>query len=245
MKIKTLAQVKSKAHYTFDPHKVALHRPKILAKVTRCISLWSHCEAQVGQVVAFALKGDNKLAMDMYLSITSPGAASGVRRVATSVLPREYQDMFNAIMLLGKPLFVERSQLAHWLIGYSKDLKHSLLIMDPRDGLRQLSHNITSTRSKRYDAARSLSPNEIRVLSPAYLTDLEKRLRGHYVSLGLFVGALWGQEGGDWDDSITYEQFRWLYRDPQIVETIARLRGEKPSKRKSRARPRVQARRAS
>ncbi len=236
MKLKTLAQVNPKAHYTFVPDKVGLHRPLILAKVARCISLWSQCEALVGQAVAFSLKGDNKLAMDMYLSITSPGAASGVRKVVTRDLPKQYREALEALNIVGKPLYTERSQLAHWLIGYSKNLKHSLLLLDPRDGLRQLTHNISISRAKEYKKARGLSPNDIRVLTGSYLSDLADRLQSHHFNLGLVVGALWQQDGGEWDHGITEQQFRWLYRDSQLVETILRLRGEKLRRPRSRAR---------
>jgi hypothetical protein len=68
-KMQTLAQVNAKADYTFDPHTVAGKRPSTLWRMARCISLWAFIESHYAQALAFSLKGDHKVAMDMYLAM--------------------------------------------------------------------------------------------------------------------------------------------------------------------------------
>src|SRR5947209_3268730 len=98
MKMKTLAQVNSKADYSFDPADVALCPPDLLGKVTRCISIWSLIEAFTAKVAIYALKGDVRVAMEVFLSITSSGAANAALKTAVRVeLEPKYSEIFNAI----------------------------------------------------------------------------------------------------------------------------------------------------
>jgi hypothetical protein len=46
MKMKTLAQVNSRANYSFDPVDLACCPPEVLSKVARCISIWSLIETE-------------------------------------------------------------------------------------------------------------------------------------------------------------------------------------------------------
>jgi hypothetical protein len=62
MKMKTLAQVNSKADYSFDPKDVGLCPPEVLGKVTLCISIWSLIETLTTKVAIYALKGDMRVA---------------------------------------------------------------------------------------------------------------------------------------------------------------------------------------
>jgi hypothetical protein len=82
MKMKTLAQVNSKANYSFDPVDVASCPPEVLSRVTRCISIWSMIEAFTANVALYAVKGDIRVAMEMYASIKSSGAASAALNTA-------------------------------------------------------------------------------------------------------------------------------------------------------------------
>jgi hypothetical protein len=127
--------------------------------------------------------------------------------------------------LTGKAVAEERHRLAHWMLGYSKEIKSGLLLLDPRDGLRQLSHNISETRAKNFLGTIQLSPNDIRVLSNKHLNELIKRLENYLFDVRVFVGALFLQEGGDWDDEISDREYQMLYSDPQIHAAIVRLRG--------------------
>src|SRR5262249_27154246 len=110
-KMQTLAQVNAKADYTFDPSRVAVKRPSTLWRVARCISLWDFVEAHYAQALAFSLKADPQVAMDMYLAITNAGAQSAALKSALRTLPPQYRELFEAIWSLGKPLATERHKV--------------------------------------------------------------------------------------------------------------------------------------
>jgi hypothetical protein len=230
LKMQTLAQVNAKADYTFDTHNVAGRRPSTLWRVARCISLWAATEALYGQILAFSLKGDPQIAMDMYLAITA-NAQYAALTAATRALPPKYRELFEAIWSLRKPLADERHKLAHWLLGYSSDLRSGLLLMNPRDGLRQLAVNI-AVRNKKEKEFVPLSPDMIFVLSDKYLNRLAKAMELYNFSLEMFVGML---RSGDRD--LVDEQYDRLYSDPEIHAAILRIRGQqltpKDSKNKS------------
>jgi hypothetical protein len=121
MKMKTLAQVNSKANYSFDPVDVASCPPEVLARVARCISIWSLIEALTANVALFAVKGDMRVPMEMYLSITSSGAANAALKTAVRVgLEPKYRELFDAIWTISGELASERHKLAHWGMGYFK-----------------------------------------------------------------------------------------------------------------------------
>lgn len=242
MIIPTLAQINARALYTFRPDEVEGRRPATLARIATCISRWAVIEAMYGQVVAFSLQGNSKISMAMYLAITSAGAQSSVLKTVTRLsLPSKYRIMFEAIWILGSPLAEERHRLAHWLLGYSKDVKSGLLLLDPKDGLRQLTHNLTLRRGHRPSP---LSPNEIRVATNSYLNDLNRRLANYYYSVSLFVGMISMQRGFRWSNPKTEWQYQLLYNEPQIRAAIDRLSGGQKNTQESPPPPRRSGRRA-
>src|ERR1041384_3429670 len=92
----------------------------------------------------FLAQGRQQTAMDMYLAITSDGAQVAALKAATRHLPAKFREIFDAIWNLGAPLAAERHPLAHWMMGYSKELRSGLVFLNPRDGLKQLAHNVSS-----------------------------------------------------------------------------------------------------
>ena len=173
MKMKTLAQVNSKANYSFDPVDVASCPPEVLSRVTRCISIWSMIEAFTASVALYAVKGDIRVAMEMYASIKSSGAANAALNTAVRMgLEPKYGELFNAIATLSGELASERHKLAHWGMGYSRDIPNAILLLNPTDGFKRGAHNISVGRLGQYAKFTPRPINKVRVCSAEYLDHL-------------------------------------------------------------------------
>lgn len=227
MRMKTLAQVNAKADYTFHPLKTVHKRKATLKRIATCVALWAHVESLYGQILALAMHGDPRLAMDMYLAIGS-AAQDAALKAATRSLPPKHREVFDAILILARPLATRRHELAHWLLGYSKAVPNALLLLDPKDGLRQLANNVGATRRKKVWETIGLSRGLIRVVSNAYLDNLAKEFEWYYFGLSMFVGLLLVQEGPKRGRrEVAEEQYVRLYNEPRIREAIDHLHGLK------------------
>ncbi len=249
MKMKTLAQVNPKADISFDPQDAALNRPEVLSLIARCISTWSLVETLVGQVVCYALKGDIRAAAEMYLSITSTGASVAALKTAVRMgLSREYAELFNAIWTIGGDLAEERHRLAHWCLGYSKDIPNALLLLNPREGIKRGAHNISVGRLRQYGQFSPRPINKIRVLSIEYLDFLIEQFDLHVSRVHGFLQLLSLQEGNEPPDDLAVKrQCDLLCNEPQIHQTIALARASQKNskavpKQQHRSKPRGQKR---
>lgn len=247
MKMRTLAQVNSKASYSFDPADVALCPPELLAKVTRCISIWSLIESFTAQVAIFALKGDMRVAMDMFLSITSSGAANAALKTAARVgLEPRHSEIFNAIWTINGELADERHRLAHWGMGYSEDIPNAILLLNPKDGLKRGAHNISVGRLEQYGKFTPRPINKVRVCSSEYLDDLIRAFGDQLDRISGFIGMLERSEDLPIPSRRTMKQlYDRLYNEPQILQAITLMRGRQKKKkaapkRRSPSKPRDQ-----
>lgn len=242
MKMKTLAQVNPKADYSFDPADVALCPPDILGKVTQCISIWSLIEAFTAKVAIYALKGDVRVSMEMFLSITSSGAANAALKTAVRVgLEPKYAEIFNAIWTINGQLADERHRLAHWGMGYSKDIPNAILLLNAKDGLKRGAHNISVGRLEQYGKFTPRPINKVRVCSSEYLDYLIGAFDAQLNRISGFVGLLERAEDLPHPSRRTMKQlYDRLYNEPQILQAITLMRGHQRKKRATpKRRPRL------
>ena len=227
MKMKTLAQVNSKANYSFDPVDVASCPAEVLSRVARCISIWSLIETFTAKVAIYALKGDMRVAMEMYLSITSSGAANAALKTAVRVgLEPKYSELFSAIWTISGELADERHRLAHWGMGYSKDIPNAILLLNPKDGLKRGAHNISVGRLEQYGKFTPRPINKLRVCSAEYLDHLIQTFQHHLTRILGFVYLLECCEDLPPPSRRTMKTlYDRLYNEPRILQTITLMRG--------------------
>jgi hypothetical protein len=224
--MKTLTQVNAKAKYTFVPSEVGSNRPEVQTRMVRCISTWSFIEALTAHIVAFSLKGDMRVAVEMYLAITSATASNAALKTAVRVgLDRKYAELFNAIWILGGELVGERHKLAHWTLGYSADVPNALLIMDPKEGVKRGAHNISIGRLPQIGRFTPRPINKIRVLSIEYLDGLIEALDAQLARVHRFLNLLEMQESETPKASLIQRRYRQLCNEPQIRQALAQMRG--------------------
>jgi hypothetical protein len=245
MKMKTLSQVNPKAEFDVDPRKIGLKRPEVLSRVAKGISVWTLIEALTAQVVIYSLKGDVRIATEMYLSITSSGASNAALKTAVRLgLPAKYAELFNAIWMLSGGLADERHRLAHWAIGYCEEIPNALLLANPRDGLKRGAHNISVGRLQQYGKFTPRPINQIRVLSVEYLDDLIERLQAQLDRIHSFIQLLSMHELVGFDGSkqrasdlrSLKQEYDLLCNEPQIRQILTLARGRLKNKKATQRR---------
>lgn len=232
MKMKTLAQVNPKANYSFDPVDLASCPPEVLSKVTRCISIWSLIETFIANVALYAVKGDMRVAMEMYLSITSSSAANAALKTAVRLgLEPKYGELFNAIWAISGELAPERHRLAHWGMGYSKDVPNAILLLNPRDGLKRGAHNVSVGRLGEYAKFTPRPINKVRVCSSEYLDHLIQLFESHLNRIFGLTQLLSLYEASQPASRRTLKtHYDRLYNEPQILQKITVMRGHQNKK---------------
>jgi hypothetical protein len=234
MKMQTLAQLNPKASYEFDPEKVALKRMRVQARIAHAISIWSAIEALTANVISHALHGDMRAAVHMYTAITSATASNAALKAAVRAgLQPEYAELFNAIWEIGADLADDRHKLAHWVMGYSKEIPNAVLLLNPKDGIRRGAHNISVGRLGQPDQFTPRPLNKIRVASVDYLDDFRGRLLDQMHRIGSFLEMLSMYETDEPDASTIEERYRQLCNLPEIHRTLARRRERGKNKPKA------------
>jgi hypothetical protein len=225
--MKTLSQVNSKADYTFDPRHIGLKRPEIQARIARAISIWSIIDSLTVLVLGFALKGDIRIAAEMFMSITSAPASNAALKAAVRLgLKSDYAEIFNAIWTISGELVEARHRLAHWVLGYSKDIPRALLLFNPKDGFRRGASNLTFWRLGHQERFLRRRPtNKIRVLSAEYLDSLIIDFLAHASRIDAFLELLRLDETANVPASEIQQLYDRLYNEPRIHQTIARALG--------------------
>jgi hypothetical protein len=220
-----------------------------LSKVARCISIWSLVETLTANVALYAVKGDMRVAMEMYLSITSSSAANAALKAAVRLgLEPKYGELFNALWTISGELASERHKLAHWGMGYSKDIPNAILLLNPKDGIRRGAHNISVGRLEQYAKFKPRPINKVRVCSSEFLDHLIQLFESHLDRVHGFTELLSLHEATQPPSRRTLKMhYDRLYNEPEIHQKIVVMRGQQNAKAspKRRALPKTSRRKPS
>ena len=244
MRMKTLSQVNPKADYSFDPRDVGLKRPYVQARIARVIAIWAGIESLTVNVLLNALGGDIRIASEMFLSVTSGAASRAALKTAIRLgLPPDRAAIFNAIWTISGELVDDRHKLAHWIVGYSKDIPNALLLLDPKDGFRRGAHNLTFWRLGQHHKFTRRPIHKIRVLSAEYLDSLTSDFYAQQDRLMAFLDLLRLDETADVPPAAIQRRYDQLCNEPRIRQILIQAHeNQKNTKAIALPRPRRKSR---
>lgn len=235
--MKTLAQVNSRAKYTFDPRDVGRQRKKIHVQISRAISIWSSIESLTSNIIMNALGADVIVGAEMFLSITSAPAANAVLKTAVRLgIKPKYAELFNALWTINGELIEERHKLAHWILGFSKEVPNALLLFNPKDGFRRGAYNITFWHHGQHERFIPRQINKIRVLSSDYLEELISEFLAQLYRVDAFLNLLRLDVTADVPASVIQRQYDQLYNEPRIHQILLLARADQKNKKAAQRR---------
>jgi len=190
-----------------------------------------------------------RVAIEMYLSITSSSAANAALKAAVRLgLEPKYGELFNAIWTISGELASERHKLAHWGMGYSKDIPNAILLLNPKDGIRRGAHNISVGRLEQYAKFTPRPINKVRVCTSEFLDHLIQLFKSHLDRVYGFTELLSLSEATRPPSRRTLKmQYDQLYNEPEIHKKIIVMRGHQNAKAspKRRVRPKSSRRKTA
>ena len=110
------------------------HNPDLGVLAMEVIVSWSNVEKFLLDTYLLLMGGHNALAAAAFLALESQGSKTAMlMAVASKILQPNMLKLLKAIIAISKSRQKGRDKLAHWIWGYSYDIKNGLLLADPRE----------------------------------------------------------------------------------------------------------------
>jgi hypothetical protein len=196
-----------------NPAEAMELRPALAVKVSQCIGTSALVELWLGLTLAHLMKADHRAALAMFNSVQSRSAQAGMLRAAAeeALSSQPEKDLFECILSAGiLPAFKERDKLAHWIWGYSLQLPHDLLLMEP---IENQDFHVQMFIEAKFDPCR----DNVYVVTEQYLASVVEKLKRALSFAGRTVALL------RMHDPERAQQYLRLSSEPEIQAALVRL----------------------
>jgi hypothetical protein len=217
-----LSRVRPNATPILGSSRALEGRPEAATLVAACIGVSADIEYNIGLTLALLLGTDAKAALAMYTDVENRTAQFRmVESAARHRLPQHQLEVFTVIVRLVRSAIKDRDRLAHWRWGYSIELPHDLLLVEPTAKLK--THTEILDRSWRGIGLTDLEPETVYVVTPSDLERILDRLQKLAILTELFAGTLWPSISADQ----AAQWFQQLSNEPPVREALSRLREQR------------------